>query len=143
MTRVALNVLRHDLLQEGDVLVDELFLQADGVRGDDDLAFLAGGGGEDGGDEVGEGLADAGAGLDHEVVALGDGVGDGVGHVELLRPRLVARELPGDDAGGAEDGFDGHDQVPPVEARKTPLAFIVPGEGRGGIGRQRQGMNWI
>ena len=45
---------------------------------------LVGGGGEDGGDEVGKALADAGAGLDHEVALGGDGVGDGVGHVELL-----------------------------------------------------------
>ena len=46
-------------------------------------------GGQDGGDEVGKALADAGAGLDHEMVLVGDGLGDGLGHVELLRPRLV------------------------------------------------------
>ena len=34
----------HDLLQERDVLADELLLQADRVRGDDDPAFLVGAG---------------------------------------------------------------------------------------------------
>src|SRR5262249_42723154 len=59
--------LGHHALQERNVLADELFLQADGVRRDDDATIGGRAGGLDGWDEVGEALADAGAGLDHEM----------------------------------------------------------------------------
>ena len=54
------------------------------------------GGGEDGRDEVGEALADAGAGLDDQVARPLDGLGDGVGHLELLgrAPRSSAAGVP-------------------------------------------------
>lgn len=50
-------------LDAGEVFVEELFLEGDGVGGDDGagVAFL---GGEEGGDEVGVALSDAGAGFD-------------------------------------------------------------------------------
>ena len=58
----------------------------------------------DGGNEVGETFADAGAGFDDEVLAKGERPLDRVGHRELLRAMLVGGEPGGDAAGGAEDG---------------------------------------
>jgi len=84
LTSTGAELLRHDALQKGNILADELFLQADGVRRDDDAMILVGDGGEDGRHEVGEGLAHASAGLDHEMLLVGEGIGNGVGHFELL-----------------------------------------------------------
>jgi hypothetical protein len=64
--------------------VNELLLQADRMRRDDDPALLVGAGGFDGRHEIGKRLADAGARLDHEMLAARDGGGDGVGHLQLL-----------------------------------------------------------
>ena len=83
-------------MQERDVLADELLLQADGVRGDDDASLGGGTGGLDRRHEIREALADAGARLDHQVPRAAQGVGDGVGHAQLLGPRLVIRQAPGD-----------------------------------------------
>ena len=71
---------------------------------------LSASGGLDRRDEVGEALADAGAGLDHQV-PLVDGTGDGLGHVELLRPALEIRHLRGDGAAGTEDMLGGHASI--------------------------------
>jgi hypothetical protein len=104
------------LLEEGDVAGDQLFLEGDGVGGDDD-ALAAEEAAEDGGDEVGVGLADAGAGLDKEVAAglLVEGVGDGLGHFQLLGAVLVGdgggAEVAGDGAVGGEDGGGGRGDV--------------------------------
>src|SRR5262249_46341179 len=66
---------------------------------------------------------DSGTGLDHEVAAVGDGAGDGVGHGELLRPGLVVAQPAGDGAAGAEDGCVRHAAIV-AESRG-------PGKGRG------------
>jgi hypothetical protein len=60
-------------------------------------------GGQERGDKIGEALADAGAGLDHEMAALGNGLGDGVGHLKLLRPCLIVAQPLRDGAVRAED----------------------------------------
>ena len=67
------------------VAVDDLCLQGERRRRDDRrLARLEGVGHR--GHEVGERLAGAGAGLDEQVLALVDGVGDGLGHLDLAGP---------------------------------------------------------
>ena len=68
--------------EEGDVLEVELLLEVFGAGGDDD-ALLALAGEAEGGQEVGEGLAGAGAGFDDEVALVGEGLFDGSGHVVL------------------------------------------------------------
>ena len=45
------------------------------------------------------------------MLPVGDGVGDGLGHLELLRPGFVIGESLGDGAVGAEDGSDGHEEA--------------------------------
>ena len=94
-------------LEEGDVFIDELFLQGDRVGGDDDdLAVDQAA--KDSGDEVGVAFADACAGLDEEVGFGIHGLSDGAGHVELLGAGLevIAQEL-GDGAGVGEDVVEG------------------------------------
>ena len=51
---------------------------------------------QDGRHEVGEALADAGAGLDDEVMAVRDGVGNGIGHSQLFVAMFVVRQAGGD-----------------------------------------------
>ena len=72
------------LLEEGDVLEEELFLKVFGAGGDDDAAS-----GKDGGDEVCEGFAGTGTGLDNEVAVFSEGGFDGFGHLELAGAELV------------------------------------------------------
>ena len=74
------------LLEERHVLVEELLLQVLGAGGDDHA--LAG---EDGGDQVGERLAGAGAGLDDEMPPLGQRGLDRLGHLKLPGPELETR----------------------------------------------------
>ena len=62
----------------------------------------------DGGDEVGERFADAGAGFDHEMPAVRDGALDRGGHGELLRPALEIGKATGDRPVGTENGVTGH-----------------------------------
>src|SRR5258708_3946005 len=61
------------------------------------------------------------------------GLGDGVGHVELLLPRLIFRKTLSNDAVGAEDGSDGHKRTfrssewvsfSLSQGRQSPLEFI-------------------
>ena len=73
----------------GDVGVDELSLQVAGGGGDHDRGVVLPGP-EDGRHQVGEGLADAGAGLDHQVLAGVERGGDGAAHVDLSGALLVA-----------------------------------------------------
>ncbi len=80
---------RQDLLDRWDVLVEELLLQVDGVRRDDDaLAIL--GAVERGRDEVGERLAGSRAGLDQQLLALIERARDRASHLRLLGPGLEA-----------------------------------------------------
>ncbi len=68
--------------EEGDVLEVELLLQVLGAGGDDD-ALAAFAGEAQGGQQVGEGLAGAGAGFDDEVALVVERGLDGFGHLVL------------------------------------------------------------
>ena len=69
-------------------MIENLVLQADGVSRDDDwLLRLAGV--KESGHEIGERLSDAGGGFDAEVFIVVEGVGDGIGHINLLLPWLI------------------------------------------------------
>ncbi len=118
--------LRHNALQKRNVFVDELFLQADGMRRDDDAAFLIGSRRQDSGHEVGKRFTYPCTGFDHEMTAFGDGLSNGIGHVQLLHARLVAGQLASDDAVGTEDGSDGHEK----DYCRLGDEFIVISQGR-------------
>ena len=102
--------------EPGQVPVDELALQRDGGRGDDDGPAL-GGGELHGGHQVGQRLAGPGAGLHGEVRAVGHRVPDGLGHDGLPGP---LRPADGTDGGGEErlDGrlFSGRLPAEPEES---------------------------
>lgn len=92
----------HGLLQQGDVFFEQLLLEVDGVRGDDD-ALVVGDAAEDGRDEVGKTFARARAGLGDEGALAGEGSRDALGEFELLGPRLEARaEVVGDRPTGTQ-----------------------------------------
>src|SRR5262249_44576127 len=76
------------LLQEGQVLVEKLFLECDRARGDDGFltAFQDG-------DQVAERFSAARAGLDDRVTPLAQGVRDERGHLYLLGAVLVTGKL--------------------------------------------------
>src|SRR5262245_52192555 len=97
-----------DALQKRNVLADELFLQADRVRGNDDAAILVGQRCLDRRNEIGETFADAGARFDHEMPALGNSRRHRVGHFELLRPRFVIAQPLSDGTGSSQDGAVRH-----------------------------------
>ncbi len=78
--------LSHVLLQKGDVLEVELLLQILGAGGDDD-AFA----GKDGRDQVGQRLAGTGAGLDDQVLFLGQRGFHGLRHLKLALAVLIVR----------------------------------------------------
>ena len=84
--------------EEREVLGGQLVLQ--GLRGGGHDRRTAG---EDGRDEVGEGLAGPGAGLDHEVPAARHRLGDGLRHVGLAGAGLAVGERGRD----APEGADG------------------------------------
>ena len=78
-------------LEQGrDVALDELVLQGQGGRRDDHPPVV-----EQRGDEVAEGLAGAGAGLDEQVLAGGHRLGHRLGHLDLAGPLLAAEGLHG------------------------------------------------
>ena len=77
---------REMFLQERNVLEEELLLQVLGAGGNDDA--LAG---EDGGDQIGERFAGAGAGFDDQMLAVGERGFDGLGHFELAGAVFVIR----------------------------------------------------
>ncbi len=87
-------------LQERQVRARQLLLQGARVGRDDDAPLLlrqgpVAGGVEDGRDEVGQRLADAGAGLDQEMPARGERGGHVPCHARLLRARLERGQRPG------------------------------------------------
>jgi hypothetical protein len=88
----------NDRVEERQVLLEQLLLQRDRVGADDHpLASL-----DDAPDrrqQIGEALADAGAGLDEQMLAALHRGLDRRGHLELLRPRLESREPPRDRPG--------------------------------------------
>ena len=84
--------------EERQILRGQLVLQRlGGGRDDDGRARL------DRRHEVGERLAGAGPGLDHEVAVGPDGVGDPFGHLDLPEPGLGAGERGGDPGEGVGD----------------------------------------
>ena len=96
-------------LEERHILVEDLLLERDRVRADDDpLAALEDA--ADRGHEVGEALADAGTRLDEKAPLRLEVRLDRVGHAQLLGPRLEAadpaskRALWPEEVGGNEDG---------------------------------------
>ncbi len=95
---------RQDLLQERDVLFHQLFLQVLGAGRDDD-ALLVGERGGDGGHEIGEGFTRAGAGLDHEVLFVLKGAGNGACHLDLALAVFEVFVMAGDQAAASENGF--------------------------------------
>ena len=97
-------LIRQDGLEKGDVLVGNLFLEIDGIGGDDDRLF-GGQGLVDSRDEVGECLADAGAGFDNQVLVFIYGLADALEHGHLLGPVFVGREFLGQQALGPEYGL--------------------------------------
>ncbi len=84
--------------EKRNVAEEELILQRLGAGGDDDA--LAG---AQRGQQVGEGLAGAGAGLDDQVAALGEGALDGLGHLELAGAVLVGQRRTRENAAGREE----------------------------------------
>ena len=79
----------------GDILLDQLVLQGDGVGGDDHAHGVL----ErplHGGDEVGKGFARAGAGFHHQVLAFGEGMADRAQHFDLLRAALEVVKVMGE-----------------------------------------------
>ena len=83
--------------EKGNVAEVELVLQGLGAGGDDDA--LAG---AQGGEQVGEGLAGAGACFDDEMAALGECALDGFGHFQLAGAVLVGQRRACEDAAGGE-----------------------------------------
>ena len=57
--------------------------------------------------QVGDGLARAGARLGQQALVHVDGLGHALGHGELARARLEARQVVGQEAAGAQDPGDG------------------------------------
>ena len=88
--------------EEGDVLEEELLLQILGAGGDDD-ALLALAREAQGGQEVGEGLAGAGAGFDDEVALVVEGLLDGSGHLVLAGAVLEGERGAREKAAGGEE----------------------------------------
>ncbi len=82
-----------DRRQQRDVLLDQLLLQRDRVRADDD-PLLVPHGVVDRRQQVGEALAHAGAGLDQQVVPGRERRPHGLGHLQLLRAVLVPGAEP-------------------------------------------------
>ena len=89
-------------LQKWNVAKIELVLQRLGAGGDDDA--LAGAQGRQ---QVGEGLAGAGARLDDEVAMLGESALDGLGHFKLAGAVFVGQRGPRKDAAGREELVEG------------------------------------
>ena len=89
--------------------MDQLFLQADRVRGNDHsppfrrlrVGMLFGRGAENGGHQVAKTLADAGPRLDQEMVSW-QASRHRFGHFQLLRPIFVVLQPCGDSSAGPE-----------------------------------------
>ncbi len=88
--------------EEGDVFEEELLLQIFGAGGDDD-ALLALASEPQSGQEVGEGLAGAGAGFDDEVTFFLECGFDGSGHFVLAAAVFEGEGGLGEDAPGGEE----------------------------------------
>ena len=95
-------VAGEDFAAKGQVLAVELLLQRDGVGGDDQLPVLVDGL-DDAGEQVGEGFANAGAGLEEQGIIGGLSGGDRPGHGFLLRAVLQLELVCQDAVLGKQD----------------------------------------
>jgi hypothetical protein len=106
----------HDAAEKGNVLLEKLLLETDGMRRDHDPAprpvvrlgvglgiGLGPGRGEDRRHEVGEALADPGPRLDDQMVPTGDRLGDRLGHGERLGAGLIVLQPGGNPPPRPED----------------------------------------
>ncbi len=109
-----------DRFEEGHVLEEELLLQVLGAGGDDD-ALVALAREAERGQQVGEGLAGAGAGLDDEVAFVGEGLLDGAGHLILTLAVLEGERGAREHAAGGEELMQ-RGQL----ARGSECGFIAP-----------------
>ena len=96
---------RHHVAQARQIDRDELFLQGDVRRRDDDALALVDRA-NNRGHEVRGALAGAGRPFDHEVLAVRDRTLDGARHDELSLAHLVGRELAREQAARAEHFID-------------------------------------
>ena len=92
-------------MSSGNVLVEELVLEVDGVGGDHHALVIVQGP-VNGGHEVGHRLARAGPGLDHHVLAAVEGLGHGAQHLDLLGAMLVTGHAAGQRAVLVQHGGD-------------------------------------
>ena len=92
---------RERVAHEREVALEQLVLQRLGARRDDDLAAV-----QEGGHDVRERLAGAGAGFRDELAALGDGPRDRLRHRELLRAETESRKRARERPAVAEDGVE-------------------------------------
>ena len=90
------------IAQRGNVLEEDLLLEV--LRAGRDQHALAA---EDGGHEIGERLAGAGAGFGEQDAAVVERAGDRVGHLDLAGARLEAGQRAGQRAAGREGLRDG------------------------------------
>jgi hypothetical protein len=74
--------------EKRNIAIENLVLQADGMSRDDDW-FVHLTGMKECGHKISERLSDACGGFDAEVFVVVEGIGDGIGHIDLLLPRLV------------------------------------------------------
>jgi len=82
----------------GQIPMEELFLEILGAGGEEQFAT-----GQQGGDEIGEGFAGARARLADQNAAIGQGLGHRLGHGQLLGPKAIAWDIPGQRPLGTED----------------------------------------
>ena len=83
-------------LKQRDIFLDQLLLEIDGVRRDDDAFFLPHGK-IDRRQEIGERFADAGARFDQQMLPVFQCFADGACHLELLRTKFVSLGKPSRD----------------------------------------------
>ena len=118
-------LLGNHRIEKRDVLLDDLFLQADGVRADDD-PFAVIDDAADRGQKIAEALAHSGAGLHEKASASSERLRDRRRHVDLLRSGLIALQATSDRAfrGQDVDGIDRHQSHP------RPMRFTAGFETR-------------
>ena len=91
-------------------MIDQLLLQTDRVRRNDDSLFLFSVScvslislrRKNGGNQIGEAFADAGAGFCDQMLLIGQRVFNGFCHGQLLRPRFVAGQSASNNTSGTE-----------------------------------------
>ena len=115
-----------DRVQQRNVPLDELFLEVDRVRDDDD-ALVVVDDSLDGGNEIGERLPDAGARLHEQSPSPVERALDRRRHLQLLRPGLEPLEPAGDGSPGRQQTFDVdlHGFEPAARRRRPALRAAV------------------